>query len=209
MSEKHAPMPGAESLAEPLRDRWSISVYDDQHTLSGEQVETLLHAAQWSPSAGNRQPWAFFVAQRGTPAHKALVEYLSRGNSRWVPRASAVFITAAQIAPDPEGEGPTEPAYSFYDLGQAAAHLTIQAHSMGLRVHQFNGFDTGALAEELGVPAWWRVMSGIAVGVHGDPAEVSERDAEREQRVRRRKPLRDIARGDTWAEPWDGLSTEL
>ena len=66
------------------------------------------------------------------------------------------------------------------------------------------GFDKDAVAEALGVPPHWRIVAGIAVGVRGDPAEVSERDQEREHRVRSRKPLAEIAYGDAWGVPWDG-----
>src|SRR3990170_6187301 len=56
-----APQAGAEDLAEPLRSRWSPSVYDDAHTLERAEIDQLLAAAQWAPSAGNSQPWPFFV----------------------------------------------------------------------------------------------------------------------------------------------------
>lgn len=201
---QRAPMPGAEDLTDHLRDRWSVSVFDDSHELSGENVRNLLRAAQWAPSAGNGQPWSFVVATRGSAAHDILVRHLSRGNSGWVPRASAVFITLAQVAPDPDGNGPKWATYSYYDLGQAAAHLTVQAAALGLATHQFAGFDHDAVAAELGVPAWWQVMTGIAVGVRGNPADVDPSDAEREDRERTRKPLSQIAFGERWGAPWEG-----
>jgi nitroreductase len=195
-------MPSAESLAEPMRSRWSPSVFDAEHRLGGDQIETLLHAAQWAPSYGNTQPWGFVVAERGSPSHAVLTRHLSRGNSRWVPRASVVFLAATQVAADPTGNELKGAAYACYDLGQAAAHLTLQARSMGLHAHQFGGFDREAVAADLGVPAWFRVMSGIAVGVRGNPDEVPERDREREHRVRRRRPLDEIAHGAAWGDPW-------
>lgn len=209
MTDTRAPMPGAEALIPALRDRWSISVYDDTHALSVDEIQTLLQAARWAPSAGNGQPWGFVVAERGTPVHKVLVEQLSRGNSGWVPRASVVFVAVAQVAPDPEGRGPTWPEYSFYDLGQAAAHLTVQAHAMGLHVHQFAGFDGAAFGERIGAPAWWRVLTGIAVGLPGDPEEVPEADRAREHRPRTRKPLTEVAHGEAWGSPWEGLTPGL
>ncbi|MEP9384286.1 nitroreductase family protein [Nocardioides sp. KR10-350] len=201
---QRAPMPGAEELTDYLRDRWSVSVFDDSHALDDGEISVLLKAAQWAPSAGNSQPWAFVVATRGSAAHEVLVKHLSRGNSGWVPRASAVFITVAQVAPDSEGNGPKWPTYSYYDLGQAAAHLTVQAAAMGLASHQFAGFDHDAVAAELGVPEWWQVMTGIAIGVRGNPADVDPRDAEREQRERVRKPLSQVAFGARWGEAWEG-----
>lgn len=55
---------------------------------------------------------------------------------------------------------------------------------------------------DLGVPDHFRVMTGIAIGVAGDPDDVDERTGEREQRVRHRKPLETLAYGDSWGAPW-------
>lgn len=198
-------MPGAEKLTEHLSARWSPSVFDETHSLAADEIETLLHAAQWAPSAGNAQPWAFFVAERGSTTHQLLVPHLSRGNSGWVPRASVVFIAAAQVAQDENGDGPEWPDYSHYALGIAAGHVVVQATSMGLVTHQFAGFDHGAVASELGVPSYWQVMTGIAVGRHGDASTVDPRDAEREERERVRKPLSEIAFVDRWGTPWGAI----
>ena len=197
------------SLAEPMRSRRSTRVFDKSHELGDEDLELLLHAAQWAPSWGNLQPWAFVVARRGSPAHRALVPRLSRGNGGWVPRASAVLVTAAQMEPDP-ALPPDDPSaggfkgahFACHDLGQAAAHLSLQATAMGLHAHQFAGFDKEGVAHDLRVPGWFRVMTGIAIGREGDPAEVCERDRERGQRPRVRKDLSEFVHIDEWGHPW-------
>jgi nitroreductase len=195
-----APAPDAEGLAEPLRSRWSPSVFDPTHTLRRDEVTLLLEAARWAPSRGNSQPWAFVVAPRGSAAHAAFVPHLSRGNAGWVPRASLVVVAGCRLD---ELKDPAHAPYAYYDLGQAVAHLTLQAQAMGLHTHQLAGFDADAAAEALGVPDGVRLMTGVAVGVRGDAAEVPERDAEREQRPRVRRPLEEIATGGPWGEPWD------
>ena len=195
-------MPSAEALAEPMRSRWSPSIFDPEHRLTAEQIETLLHAAQWAPSYGNTQPWAFLVAERGSASHGVLIEHLNAGNARWVPRASVVFVTATQVAADPSGNELKGAFYACYDLGQAASHLTLQARAMGLHAHQFGGFDREAVAAGLGVPDHFRVLSGIAVGVRGSAEEMPEKDREREQRERLRRPLAEFAYGDAWGQPW-------
>ena len=198
-----APMPGAEALAEPLRSRWSPSIFDAGHRLPDAEIVTLLHAAQWAPSSGNLQPWRFVVCERGDPAHDVLVPHLSRGNSGWVPRASVVFLAEA---PDrAEDEKPVDVRTNLFCVGQAAAHLTLQAQAMGLWAHQFGGLDKDAVSDGLGLPSYWRVVAGIAVGVRGNPAEVSERDQLREHKVRVRKDLTEIAFGDVWGTPWRGV----
>jgi len=200
------PEPGDQAqLAEPMRSRWSPSVFDATHVLSRDQVVLLLTAGRWAPSCGNAQPAHFVVAERGSPSHRVLVPHLSRGNSGWVPRASLVLLVGAQFAPDDQGEGGYKPAHADYDTGQAAAHVTLQARAMGLEAHQFAGFDRETVAAELGVPAHVRLLAGIAVGVRGDPADVPERDAERDERVRRREPLAARVHGDRWGTPWAGL----
>jgi nitroreductase len=195
-------MPDAEGLAEPLRSRWSPSIFDDEHRLTGSEIETLLHAAQWAPSFGNMQPWAFVVAERGSMSHRAFVPHLTRGNSGWVPRASVVLVTAAQVAPDADGQGFKDVDYALHDLGQAAAHLTLQARAMGLHTHQFAGYDKDGARAALAVPDHYRLMTGIAIGLRGNPADVPERDQEREQRERTRKPLAELVHGDSWGQPW-------
>jgi nitroreductase len=195
-------MPGAEVLAEPLRSRWSPSIYDAEHRLTRDELTALLTAGQWAPSSGNMQPWRFLVAERGDAAHQVLVPHLSRGNSRWVPRASVVLLIAAQVAAeDPEDAFP-HATYGPFNTGQAAAHVTLQARAMGLHAHQFMGFDRAAVAAELGVPDRFALLCGIAVGVRGNPEEVSERDRGREEKERVRRPLAEIAFTGRWGEPW-------
>lgn len=205
---EQAPQPSAESLAEPMRSRWSPSVYDDQHRLAPQEIETLLRAAQWAPSAGNSQPWMFFVCVPGTANHDRLVAHLSRGNSGWVPRASVVFLTSAHVRTGAEADAPAYSDYALHDVGQAAAHLTLQARAMGLHAHQFAGFDHDALAEALGVPPTHQLLTGIAVGRPGDPAEVDERTAARDQRDRVRADLSGWAFGGRFGQAWvrDGLA---
>ena len=175
-------------------------MYDESHRLTPGEIETLLRAAQWAPSAGNSQPWVFFVCVPGSPNHDRLVATLSRGNSGWVPRASVVFLTAAHVRTGDEHDAPVFSDYALHDVGQAAAHLTLQARAMGLQAHQFAGFDHEALAEALAVPATHRLLTGIAVGVAGDPADVDERTAARDHRDRVRKPLMEWAFTGRFAE---------
>lgn len=175
-------------------------MYDDQHRLSEGEIETLLRAVQWAPSAGNSQPWVFFVCVPGTPNHDLLVTHLSRGNSGWVPRASVVFLTAAHVRTGEEPDAPAYSDYALHDVGQAAAHLTLQARAMGLHAHQFAGFDHDALAVTLAVPPTHQLLTGIAVGSPGAPTDVDERTAARDHRERIRKPLGEWAFGGRFGE---------
>jgi nitroreductase len=101
-----------------------------------------------------------------------------------------------------EDDAPAFSDYALYDVGQAAAHLTLQATAMGLLAHQFAGFDHDALADALGVPPTHRLLTGIAVGAPGDPDEVGERTAARDHRDRVRRELSQWAFGDRFGVGW-------
>ena len=178
---------------ELLSGRWSPTIFDAGHHITDAELAELLLAAQWAPSAGNSQPWAFIVCRRGDANHQRFTAFLSRGNSGWVPRASLVLVTLAQIATEPGGDSPAYSDYAEYDVGQAAAHLTVQATSMGFGVHQFAGFDHDGVAQAFAIRDHFKVLTGIAIGRHAPPevvAAADEREREREQRVRTRRELR-------------------
>jgi hypothetical protein len=73
--------------------------------------------------------------------------------------------------------------FSLYDLGQAVAHMSLQAQSLGLHVRQFRAFDREGLTAEFEVPQHWEVTTMSAIGripVTGDhpgpdPADSAER----------------------------------
>jgi nitroreductase len=174
-----------------LRDRRSIRGYDETHELADDELLVLLEAARWSPSAGNSQPWAFLVGRRGDDAHAELVEVLAPSVRRWAPAASALVFSLNQVASGPEEDALGYSDYAQYDLGQAVAHLTVQASALGLGVHQFAAFDHDRLAALAGVPRHWRVTTGLAVGLA----------VESEITARTRRPLSDLAFGARFGTP--------
>lgn len=191
-----------------LAQRWSPRVYDPEHVLAPDDLRTILEAARWAPSAGNAQPWAFVAGFRGDATHAAFVPLLSRGNAFWAPRASALLLTAHQVAAEPGSEFVFSD-YAAHDLGQAAAHLTVQAQSMGLHVHQFAGFDHDAATEAFAVPSHWRVTTGIAIGRLATPESIEADEpslADRERRPRARRPLADMVFAGAFGDAADWLS---
>src|SRR5689334_7580780 len=119
--------PTAPSLHPLLAARWSPTTFDPGFDLDPSQVELLVEAARWAPSAGNSQPWAFLVGRRGDRAHTAFVELLAPSVRRWAPAASALVFTLNQVATDDGDDALGYSDYAQYDLGQAVAHLTVQA----------------------------------------------------------------------------------
>lgn len=165
----------------------------------------MLEAARWTPSAGNSQPWSFIVGLRGDATFDAFYETLARGNKSWAHRASALILTLRQVASGPDHELPFA-GYSQYDLGQAAAHLSIQAQALGLHAHQFAGFDHDAAKARFAVPEHWEVTTGIAIGLLA-PAEIlgDEGLVAKETAARTRRPVSEFAFTGTWGQtPFSG-----
>jgi nitroreductase len=180
-----------EPLLHPLlARRWSPTMFDASYEARAAEVESLLEAARWAPSAGNSQPWAFLTARRGDAVHERLLRHLAPSSARWAPTASILVVNLCQqYVEDTDWEFSE---FSQYDLGQAVAHMTIQAQSLGLFARQFRAFDQGGLAAEFDVPEHWQVTSMSAFGrlppgIGTPPAEVGP--------ARRRRPLSEI----TWS----------
>lgn len=185
-------------LTELLRDRWSPRSFDPHHVIADDDLLALLQAAQWTPSAGNSQPWSFIVARRGDRTHEVIVDQLARGNASWAPQASAILLAIAQVSTGLEDDAPDFSDYAEYDLGQAAAHVTIQARALGLETRQFAGFDHEGIATAFKIPGNFKVMVGIAVGVHLPSLDADGEQQARDARPRVRKDVSDFAYSDTW-----------
>ena len=145
-----------------LAARWSPTAFDASYELAASEIEALLEAARWAPSAGNSQPWAFIVGCRGDATHARLVRHLARSSGAWAPAASLLVANLAhRYVEDTDWE---YSEFSLYDLGQAVAHMTVQAQALGLHVRQFRAFDRAGLAAEFAVPDHWEVTTMAAVG---------------------------------------------
>ena len=145
-----------------LSSRWSPTTFDGAHRVSPADVEVLLEAARWAPSAGNSQPWAFIVGLRGDRTHQRLVRHLARSSASWAPAASLLVANLSHRLVEDTDWDYSE--FSSYDLGQAVAHMTFQAAALGLSVRQFRAFDREGMAAEFGVPEYWEVTTMAAFG---------------------------------------------
>jgi hypothetical protein len=166
-----------------LAFRWSPRAFDPAAMLTGDEATSLLEAARWAPSAGNTQPWRFAFGHREDDTWKRILVSLPADDQRWARHASALVVVA-HTGGDPER--------AAYDLGQAVAHLTVQATALGLHVHQLTRFDRAGLATELDLPVGIRPTVVVAVGRLGDPFALPEDLRDRETGLRQRRPLADL-----------------
>jgi nitroreductase len=171
-----------------LDERWSPRSFDPRATISDQQLDALLEAARWAPSASNKQPRRFIAGRRGTATFDAIVDALMGFNAAWAPNASALIVALADVSAIRAGE----PSWAEYDLGQAVAHLTVQAHAEGLHTHQMAGVEWDRLIAEFDLPDTLKPVTVTAVGVVDEADKLSEVLAERERAPRTRLPLEEL-----------------
>ncbi|CDK01809.1 Nitroreductase [Microbacterium sp. C448] len=189
MITAHAnPAPTEAPILDVLAERWSTRVYDADAPLDESALQSALEAARWTPSANNTQPWRFIVARRGTPEFETVHTALRGFNQSWTAAASALVVFVAET----ETEDGKPLRMAAYDLGQAAAHFTVQAHASGLHTHQMGGFDGQAIADAFGLDSRFVPMTVMSVGSLGDINQVDEDVRERELAPRSRHSVSDL-----------------
>ncbi|MFF1556263.1 nitroreductase family protein [Streptomyces sp. NPDC058279] len=157
-----------------LADRFSPYAFDPSRRVDDHTLHLLLEAARWTPSAGNSQPWGFLPARPGEPDHARVLPHLAPSSFRWAKDAGLLVVTLTRRYVDDSPLVYSE--FADYDLGQAVAHLSLQAQSMGLATHQFRAFDLEALTKELGPDPGWEIVSMLAIGGAADePPAVRQR----------------------------------
>ena len=171
-----------------LADRWSPRSYDATAPVDELKLTAALEAARWSPSANNSQPWRFIVARRRTEAFDAVAANLMGFNQVWAGSAGVLIVALAETV-DENGKART---WATYDVGQAVAHLTVQAHHDGLHAHQMGGFVADGLREAFGIDERYTPISVTALGVVGEPEALPDALREREVAPRTRAALDDI-----------------
>ena len=87
----------------------------------------------------NEQPWSFVVAtQQNEENFQRLLACLLEFNVRWARSAPVLVLSIARLTFASNGE---INRHALHDVGQAMAHLTLQANASGLAVCQMAGFD--------------------------------------------------------------------
>ena len=152
-------------------------------------LNRMLEAASWAPSASNEQPWRFVIGIKGkNDAYDRIFNSLVEFNQIWCERVT-ILIVVCTFKFAKSGE---ENKYRFYDAGQAAAHLTFQAATDGLFVHQMAGFDKKKISEDFHLRDEIEPFTVIAVGHLGNYLDLPERMQRTELAERERKSFDEI-----------------
>ena len=103
-----------------LKGRRSIRSFQDK-SITEKELEMILEAGRWTPSASHRQPWEFYVIK-----NKEILEKLSKsafyGN----------FIKSAPIAIAIVAKIKTSPKWYLIDTSLVSMNMMLMAWSLGI-----------------------------------------------------------------------------
>ena len=181
-----------------IQNRWSPRAFSD-NPVSPETLRSLFEAARWAPSSSNEQPWAFIVGTKDDlETHSKILSTLVEFNQGWAKHAPVLAIAVSQME---FARNKTPNRNAFYDTGAAVAHLTAEATSRGLFVHQMAGFDPQKAIEVFHIPKGWEPIAVFAIGYPGDPNALPDKLRERELAPRSRKPISEFVMSSDWGHP--------
>lgn len=175
-------------VIDTLAERWSPRAFDADHTFPENALRSIFEAARWAPSASNTQPWRFILARRGSESFAKIESALMGFNQAWAGSAAALVVNIAEVV-DSEGNPRT---WAEYDLGQAVAHFSVQAHSEGYFTHQMGGFERERIVADFGLDERLKPISITAIGTMGSLDQLPEKLRERETAPRERIVVEDL-----------------
>jgi len=109
-------------VLEAILSRRSIRKYSGKR-IPDEQLESLLKAAMYAPSAVNKQPWHFIIF-RNAEIRRKIVEF--HPNASMLPGADAgILVCYDENLQHDVGYGPV-------DCSAATQNILLAAHAMGL-----------------------------------------------------------------------------
>ncbi|MCE5257034.1 MAG: nitroreductase family protein [Spirochaetaceae bacterium] len=164
-------------------------------------ISRLLTAATLAPSCFNNQPWRIIVVEKSpdNPHYPLVAATLSQGNF-WALEAPLIFAFATGAHLDcrlDEGRD-----YAYFDLGQAAMALQMQAQKEGLYAHPIAGYSAPKLRLALKLPPEFLPLCLIIAGWPGDAEKLPENLRAGENAPRARKPLGDVAFSEYFGASW-------
>jgi nitroreductase len=191
--------PPVEGVLPAVLNRWSSRSFADRD-VSPQDLATVFEAARWTASCYNEQPWKFIVGMRGSKAYKMICDSLMGFNQSWAGKAPVLILGMASTQ---FTHNRSSNAYALYDLGAAAAMLTLQAAEQGMTTHTLAGFDQDAARKAFGIPDEFVLGTVIALGYQGEPAALGhDKLIALETTPRTRKPLNELV-FSAWDTPFD------
>jgi len=152
-------------VLEAIKERRSIRAFTDEK-VSEKDVERLIDAARWAPSAGNTQPLELVVVKDMETKRKLSEAAL---NQTFIEKAPVVIVVCADLNRSSRGYGSRgERLYSIQDTAAATENILLAAQELGLATCWVGAFRDKEVAKAVKAP---KNMKPVAIVPVGHPAE--------------------------------------
>ena len=130
--------------------------------LPPEHLDYLVEALRWAPSAGNRQPWHFYLVKN--PELKKRLVPAAYGQD-FLAQAPVVFVICAlpETSAARYGERGRN-LYVYQDTAAAVENLLLTATALGYGSCWVGAYDEGLVSRILSLPADQRPVAMVPVG---------------------------------------------
>jgi nitroreductase len=144
-----------------MRDSESVHCFK-QDPIPEPTLTRLLEAACWAPSAGNLQPWYFYVV-RNQDGRKRLFKACHEQSQ--VAEAPIVIVVMADPARSNERYGERgAQLYCIQDTAAAIQNILLAAEGLGIGACWVGGFDEPRVQEIVEAPPRLRAVAIICLG---------------------------------------------
>ena len=122
-----------------LKERRSIRIYLDK-AISEKEIEMILEAGRWTPSASNKQPWEFLVIKN----KEILIEISKKAYyGKHIKKAPLAIAIVGKIKENPN--------YYIQDTSLASMNMMLMAWSLGIGTCWTGALKRDAVKEMLGL----------------------------------------------------------
>jgi nitroreductase len=166
-------------LDDVIAARQSVRQFVADREVAPEQEQALLEAAVRAPTAGNVQPWHFYVVRDAADRQSLAAAAFGQSFVAQAPLVIVVCVDAERCAARYGERGRS--LYCFQDTAAAVTHIQLKAVDLGLGSCWVGSFDEAMAAEVLGMPGNLRPVAMLPIGY---PARIAA--------PRPRRPLADV-----------------
>ncbi|MBI4757738.1 MAG: nitroreductase family protein [Chloroflexi bacterium] len=145
-----------------IAQRRSVRRYLADRPVTDEQVQRILEAGIAAPSAGNAQPWFFYVVRS-----QEIKDALARAalNQDFVAQAPVVIVVCVDLERARDAYGSRgEHLYCLQDTAAATQNMLLGVTALGLGACWVGAFDERAAARALGLPSHLRPVVIMPIG---------------------------------------------
>ena len=144
-----------------IKKRKSIRAYKDD-IVSEEDIQTLLEAARWAPSAGNKQPVEIIIVKSVEQKNKLIEGALGQ---KFIGQVPVVFVVCADLDRSSARYGERGAnLYAIQDAAAATQNILLMATDLNYGTVWVGAFDEKVVSSILKLPANVRPLAIIPIG---------------------------------------------